>query len=272
MKPDNRKRLVLFLIAVFLLFNILFLFKIELVNRFAGFSVFRIIFYPSRLALGAVNFLADRVTKIKQLSRAYDMFVMEKKQREILEAENRLLKEKLSSFERLNSLKEIEKKYPFRIETSRIIGRNPLFWHQHVLIEGGKDREFSPGMPVMTKDGLVGKITQVFSDYSQVLLVIDPEFSVDVRGENSGVLALCSGIGTSIMKINYVPRFEELKLGEMMVTSGLDMAFPEGIPVGYLIEVNKPFGAYFLDAYVIPVVDVLKIREVMVIKEFGKKR
>lgn len=270
MKIQTKKRLFAVIITAFLLFNIAFLFKIGLVNKLANISIIKIIFLPSRAALHLIDYTTEKITKAKMLSVAYDMFLKEKKERQILEAENTLLKEKISSLERIAALDDLKKRYPFKIEISKVVGRNPLFWHQHILIEGGNNRGFEPGMPVMAKEGLIGKITVVYPEYSKVLLLIDPEFSVDVRGQDSNVLALCSGIGTSVMKINYVPRFEELKVGEMVVTSGLDMSFPQGIPVGYLIEVNKPFGAYFLDAYIIPAVDVLKIREVMVITSYGK--
>ncbi|GAB4433857.1 MAG: hypothetical protein OHK0040_04640 [bacterium] len=270
MRPETKKRLLVALLTVFLVFNLAFLFRIELVNKLADISVIKVIFLPSRTILYLFDYTTEKARKLMMLSNAYDMLMKERREKAVIEAENLLLKEKLSSLERVVGLEELKKRYPFKIEVSKVIGRNPLFWHQHILIEGGKDRGFEAGMPVMSKDGLIGKITVVYNDYSKVLLLIDPEFSVDVRGMDSNVLALCSGVGTSVMKINYVPRFEELKVGEMMVSSGLDMAFPPGIPVGYLIEVNKPFGSYFIEAYVIPAVDVLKIREVMVVKDYGK--
>lgn len=269
MKDSVKKRLLVFLISAFLLLNLAFLFKIELINKFANISIFQLFFYPSKMALRSIDFVGEGIDKLKKLSRAYDMLIIERREREKLEVENLLLKEKVMSLERMKTLEEFRKRYPFKIEYSRVISRNPVFWHQHVIIEGGEDKEFKPGMPVMTKDGLVGKITMVYKEYSRVLLLTDPEFSVDVRGVDSEILALCSGLGVSVMKINYVPRFEEFKIGELVVTSGLDMSVPPGIPVGYLIEVNKPFGSYFLDAYVIPVVDVLKLRDVIVIKEFS---
>lgn len=272
MKTQNKKRLLITLLAAFLLLNLALLFKVEMISRFANIAIFRVLFFPARTTINIIDYVGEKYNKLRHLSQSYEMLKKEQIEKQLIEVENRFLKEKLLTIERLNELEQLKGKYPFKIEVSKIISRNPLYWHQHIMIEGGKDKGFQPGMPVITKEGLVGKITVVYPEYSKVLLLIDPEFSVDVRGQDSNVLALCSGIGTSIMKINYVPRFEELKLGEMLVTSGLDMSFPPGIPVGYLIEVNKPFGAYFLDAYVIPVVDVLKIREVMVIKEFEKKK
>lgn len=268
----SKKRPLLVVIAAILLLNIAFLLRIKFVEKFADFSAFRVVFYPSKLTINFFGYIALKLNKIYDLSLAHDQLQLERSKRLVLEAENSLLKQKIASLERLESLEKVKKEYPFQIEITKIIGRNPLFWHQYIIVEGGEDRNFTVGMPVITKDGLVGKITKVYPEYSKVLLLIDPEFSVDVRGYDSNVLALCSGVGTSVMKISYVPRFEEMSVGEVLVTSGLDKSFPEGIPVGYLIEVNKPFGAYFLDAYVIPVVDVLKITEVMVVKDFGKKK
>lgn len=211
--------------------------------------------------VGAVNYASVKKENII-LQQKIDALIVE----------NMLLRTQVENEKRQQNVESYGKKYPFSIEVTKVIGRNPQFWYQYLLLEGGKDRGFMPGLPVITRDGLVGKITEVHENYSKLLLLIDPEFSVDVRGERSGVLALCSGIGTSVMKMNYVPKFEDLILGETLTTSGMDGAFPEGIPVGYVIEINKPFGDYFLDAYVIPAVDFLKIREVMVIRSFPSRK
>lgn len=267
-----QKRLIILIVLAFLLFNISYLFNFGLVKKLSQVSVFKIVFYPSIVALNLIDYTAKKIEKLRFLSQAYDLMLEERKKRVQLEAENQLLLEQLKGLEKIANLDKEKKSYPYLIEVTKVIGRNPLFWHQYILIDGGEDRGFGLGMPVIAKEGLVGKIVEVYRDYSKVLLLVDPTFSVDVRGVESNVLALCSGIGSSLIKVNYVPRFEELKVGELLITSGLDRAFPEGIPVGYILEVNKPFGSYFLDAYVVPVVDVLKIKELMVVKNFGLKR
>lgn len=265
-------RLLLVGSAVIVFINLAFFFKAKPIPALENNRFLRILVLPSLYTKELIRAAENSFRKFTRLTHAHEELEELKKKYGKLQAENTLLKAKLDGLERQSVLEGHKKKYPFPMEVTKVIGRNPLFWHQYLLLEGGKDRGFESGMPVITKDGLVGKITEVYDESSKMILIIDPDFSVDVRGEKSQVLALCSGIGTSVMKINYVPRFEDLSAGETLTTSGLDGSFPEGIPVGYLVEINKPFGAYFLDAYVIPVIDVLKVRDVMVIKDFKKKR
>jgi len=264
------KKTLLSLLLVFICLNLIYMSKPAIFND--RLIIWKVALFPSK-ALVAFSGAVSEFFKTTFYAREVIKENSELKKRlDTLTIENLILKKELENTRSIKTVEEYIKKFPFTVEFSTVIARNPQFWHQYLLIDGGKDKGYLPGMPVITKDGLIGKIVEVFDSYSKVLLLIDPEFSVDVRGVKSNVLALCSGIGTSVMKINYVPKFEELELGETVVTSGLDGAFPEGIPVGYVIEINKPFGDYFLDAYVIPVVDVLKIKDLIVIKNFVKKQ
>lgn len=267
---DKRlKKIFLLFILGYISINLIFFVKPAIFNVNSG--IFKVILFPSyvvkSLSTHSMNFLKSVVNAKKILRENEEL----RRKNDALNLENMFLKKEVANFERINNIESYAKKFPFSVEISKVVGRNPKLWHQYLIIDGGENKQFLPGMPVITKDGLIGKITEVYDSYSKILLLIDPDFSVDVRGEKSGVLALCSGIGTSVIKINYVPKFEDLVLGETLVTSGLDGAFPEGIPVGYVIEINKPFGDYFLDAYVIPVVDILKVKEVIVVKSFPRK-
>lgn len=267
---DKRLKKIIFLITLcYLSINALYLANPQVFSK--SNRVVRFILLPSFVIKG---FMAQSMNLVNSIINAKRILQENEELRRKIDAinlENMFLKKEIINLERLNNIENYAKKFPFSVEISKVVGRNPKLWHQYLIIDGGKDRQFTPGMPVITKDGLIGKITEVYDNYSKILLLVDPDFSVDVRGEKSGVLALCSGIGTSVLKINYVPKFEDLVLGETLVTSGLDGAFPEGIPVGYVVEINKPFGDYFLDAYVVPVVDILKVREVIIVKTFPRK-
>lgn len=264
--------------AIYALFIILLLgnlFYLSFSNKFSFLDkspLFRIFIYPAYLANKTVYYLSDKKNKLLNLSKAYDELEYEKRQNYILETEISLLKKQIESLETQLNIEKTKKIYPFSIEVTKVIGRNPLLWHQFVIIDGGRDKGFSPGMPVITKEGLVGKIIEVYENSSKVLLLIDQDFACDVRGDKSNILALSSGTGTSIMKLSYVLKFEEFLPGETLVTSGLDNSFPPGIPVGFIVEISKPFGSYFLEAFVMPYVDVLRLKEVMVIKGFKREK
>ncbi len=269
----GRLRRVLYaLFIILLLINLFYLSSHNKLSALENKPGMRILLYPAYLISKTYYFFDHTVDKILNLSRAYDEAQLLKSRINILNTEVLLLRKQIETLENQLNLEKIKKSYPFNMEVSKVIGRNPLFWHQYVIIDGGKDKGFSPGMPVIAEGGLVGKIIDVSHNNSKVLLVVDQDFACDVRGDKSNILALSVGTGSSVMKLNYVPKYEEFEPGETLVTSGLDNSFPPGIPVGFIVEISKPFGSYFLEAFVMPYVDVLRLDNVMVIKGFKKDR
>lgn len=266
------RRALYALLIILLTLNLFYLCSSNKYKSSDSFSFFRFLIYPAYLLNKSFIYLSEKRDKLLNLSKAYDDNETLKKQNLIMQSEILLMKKQIESLESQLNIEKLKKSYPFEINATKIVGRNPLLWHQFVIIDGGKDRGFKEGMPVITIDGLVGKISEVYNDTSKVLLLVDQDFACDVRGEKSDILALASGTGTSVLKLNYVPKYEEFAPGETLVTSGFDNSFPQGIPVGYIVEINKPFGSYFLEAYVIPYVDVLRLKEVMVIKNYKRPR
>lgn len=264
----NFRRVFYTLLIILLILNIFYLVYTNKYKSAGYFNYFRFLIYPAYVFNKSFILIKEKKDKLFNLSRAYDELQKTKKENLILQSEISFLKEKIKNLESQLNLENTKKNYPFTIFVTKVIARNPLLWHQFIIIDGGKDSGFEEGMPVITKEGLVGKISEIYAKTSKVLLLVDQDFACDVRGEKSNILALASGTGTSVLKLNYVPKYEDFSPGETLVTSGLDTSFPPGIPVGYIVEINRPFGSYFLDAYVIPYVDVLRLKEVMVIKNF----
>ncbi len=266
------RRVIYTLFIILLIINLFYLSFHKRLSALESKAPIRFLLYPSYWLSKGYYFFDSQIDKLLNLSKAYEEAQDLRKKVNLLNAENLLLKNQIESLESRLNLEKIKKSYPFSIEVSRVIGRNPLFWHQYVIIEGGRDRDFLAGMPVIAENGLVGKIVEVYHNASKVLLIIDQDFACDVRGDRSDILALSVGTGSSVMKLNYVPKYEDFKPGETLVTSGLDNSFPPGIPVGFIVEISKPFGSYFLEAFVMPYVDVLRLKDLMVIKSFKKDR
>ncbi len=269
----GRFRMAVYALLIILLsLNLFFLGFSNKYKSLAEQSFFRFLIYPAYLLNNFFIYIGEKKDKIYNLSRAYDELEMVRKENLALKSETLLMRKQIESLENLLNLDKQKKIYPFTISVSKVVARNPLLWHQFIVIDGGNDSNYRPGMPVITNDGLVGKISEVYQNTSKVLLLVDQDFACDVRGEKSDILALLSGTGTSVLKLNYVPKYEEFLPGETLVTSGYDNSYPEGIPVGYIVDINKPFGSYFLEAFVMPYVDVLRLKEVMVIMDYKKKR
>ena len=109
--------------------------------------------------------------------------------------------------------------------------RNPGPRHFVVLDKGKRDGVYV-GQPVLDADGLMGQVIEVGSTSSRVLLVTDITHAVPVRVIRNGVRAIVEGSGKqNQLNLRQVSFTTDIKVGDVLVTSGLGGRFPEGYPV-----------------------------------------
>jgi len=121
-------------------------------------------------------------------------------------------------------------------------------------------------MTAVTPKGLVGKIVEVSTKSSSLLLLTDLNFSAAVRLQESRREGILSGTGIRKCQLKYIPQEEVVKIGTAVITSGLDSLFPEGIPAGYISKVDKKGTGLFQDIEVTPSADNTKVEEVAIIR------
>jgi rod shape-determining protein MreC len=134
--------------------------------------------------------------------------------------------------------------------------------------------EVSVGMPVVTSEGLVGRIASAYGRHADVLLVTDPKSSVEVVVKRTGRLGNVRGLGASdryACEIEWVERASDpgaevsVKEGDELYTSGLGGAFPAGLKVGTVRKVSTRDYQMFEEVEVEPAVDLSKLRVVLVL-------
>lgn len=169
--------------------------------------------------------------------------------------ENKRLRELLG-------LKEYKKDI---VTIGKVISKGSNKYLKTFWIDKGSNQGIKKDYPVITPKGLVGKVISVSSDYSEILLITDPNFSASVRIERNRAEGILSGKGNKCI-IKYVPLEEEVLVGDRIITSGLDGLFPEGIIAGVVKSVNKKEGLFqIIEA--VPIQPENKIEEVAVIKK-----
>jgi rod shape-determining protein MreC len=175
----------------------------------------------------------------------------------------------------LSHLKRYERMLGFRsthgVETIgvRVIGRDasPFVRVLRVHIDrgGGTVR---PNLPVVTADGVVGRVSRVYGSYSDVILAVDPRSNIDVVIQRTGGRGLLRGIdGTNryVCRIEYLLRKEEVKIGDLVVTSGVAGIFPKDLIVGRISKVTRRTYGLYQEVEVIPAVDFSGLDEMLVI-------
>jgi len=169
---------------------------------------------------------------------------------ERLRVENQLLKNELSSAQRAESLAGFQARNPSRMIGARVIAATAGMGTRSVLIDRGTQSGVRRGMAVVTPDGIVGTVIAVFPFASQVRSVTDPGFAAGVESQINHVHGVLKGLGTSSVRVDFVPTGQKVENGEMFFTSGEDRIFPKGLPVGKVTSVKE--GTNFQDVTVEP--------------------
>ncbi len=174
--------------------------------------------------------------------------------------ENKRLRELLS-------LKEQGYKGYKYVTAARVTARVPDQWSQTFVIDKGFSEGIAKNMIAITPKGLVGKISDISNSYSYLLLLTDVNFSVAVRLQENRSEGIISGTGLRKCRLKYIPFEEEVKIGDIVITSGLDSLFPEGIPVGYITKIDKKEKGLFQKIEVTPFEENRKIEEVVLLQK-----
>ncbi|OHU90791.1 MULTISPECIES: rod shape-determining protein MreC [Pseudoalteromonas] len=141
---------------------------------------------------------------------------------------------------------------------------NP-YSHQVVVNRGTIDG-VTESQPVIDEMGLVGQLTQVGTTTSRVLLMTDITHATPVRILRNDVRTVVEGIGKiNKLKLSHVPHSLDVRIGDVLVTSGLGGTFPEGYPVAVVTELNRDEGLPFAQVYAEPIAQLDRIRLLLIL-------
>ncbi len=152
----------------------------------------------------------------------------------------------------------------------KVIGKEPGNWFYSFTIDKGAGDGISVNDTVISGAGLVGRVTEVGSNWARVLTIIDTDSSVGASVSRTQDFAIVDGdislADSGKCKLSYVTKDASLVVGDMVVTSGLGGVYPEGILIGTVSEIRSDSMGYSQSAVIDTAVDFQKIREVLVIR------
>ena len=148
---------------------------------------------------------------------------------------------------------------------ARVIGINLSPHFLSMRINRGEDDAVRKGMPVVTPEGVVGQVVAAVGGSADVMLVSDPQSKIGVTIQRSRVRATAVGIGDGkSLALENAPRGDDVVEGDLVITSGTDGVYPQGLVIGKIEAVNRPAGM-FLSASVVPAVNLRRVEEVLVV-------
>ena len=149
-----------------------------------------------------------------------------------------------------------------------VIGRDPSPFLHYVIINRGSNDGILRGMPVVTDQGLVGRVDAVIADAARVQLITDPASSVNVRLQNAEEEGSLVGSVTGDVILQLIPQDAVVETGDLVLTSGLGGGYPSDLIVGQVVNVRSRDFDLFQQATIQPVVDFNRLQIVLVIVNF----
>jgi rod shape-determining protein MreC len=170
---------------------------------------------------------------------------------------------------RLRQALGVNRDQPWRLKLARVVSRDPANWWRTVRIDAGLRDGVTPNCPVLTAEGLVGRVAEAGYAQSQVVLLGDPNCRVSVLIEetrDNGVIAPSSSspLDNTIVDLGYLSRNSPLRAGQRVVTSGLGGIFPKGILVGHVLDWRQVGYGLYSEARARLAVDLNALEEVWV--------
>jgi rod shape-determining protein MreC len=183
--------------------------------------------------------------------------------------ENSQLREALLENHRLRGMLDYRERVPLVFRTARVLSREKGNTPTGVIIDRGSDAGVRENMPVVTPEGLAGKILKVNRRTSHVQLLQDRDFSVSARSQRSRVLGIVTAIGDLGLEMTGVPRNADVIAGDVIVTSDSSALFPPGIRIGTVTEPKMEQTSLFMTVPLHPAVNLARLEVFIVMARKG---
>jgi rod shape-determining protein MreC len=174
---------------------------------------------------------------------------------EHLEAEN----------ERLRRLLVVKEREKARGQVAQILytARDPF--SRKVIVDKGQQAGIAAGQPAIDESGVVGQVTRVFPFSAEVTLITDKNQAVPVQIVRNGQRSVVFGIGGGQLELRYMPANADVKVGDTLVTSGLDGIYLQGFPVAKVVNIERDSAYSFARILCAPVAGVENFGEIMIL-------
>lgn len=178
---------------------------------------------------------------------------------------NNQYREAFLSNQRLKQLLELKQEIQRPVIAAQVIGKDPSPWFQTIMVDKGPSDGVIKGLPVVNASGVVGLVVDATNHYAKVMLITDPNSAVDAVVQENRARGIIKGGTSGYCVFDYVLRKHTLKVGDKVVTSGMDGVFPKGLPIGLVSEIFKQNAGIFQEVTLEPFVDFERLEEVVII-------
>lgn len=175
----------------------------------------------------------------------------------------------------LRNLLESSKRVGERILIAELLSVDMDPYKQQVTLNKGSTSgdDIYPGQPFVDARGVMGKLIHVTPFSSTALLITDPSHTLPVQVNRNGLRAIAKGTGSQThLEIPHLPNNADIKVGDLLVTSGLGCVFPVGYPVATITEIKIDPSLPFAEVNAKPIAELDRSSEVLLVWPGGKAK
>lgn len=171
----------------------------------------------------------------------------------------------------LRNLIELPQRHEFKAQLAELIYAERNVFQRKVLINKGANADVRIGQVVMDDVGIVGQITRVYPWLSEVTLITEKDHAVPVQVLRNGLRTILFGSGdTSQLSLRYMPVSADIQDDDMLITSGIDGIYPQGIPVAKVMKIERDPAYPFAKVTCLPLAGVDKNRHLLILSSLPK--
>lgn len=152
----------------------------------------------------------------------------------------------------------------FQIASVHFFSSSPL--SQFITINKGRLDGVEIGQPIIDAKGIIGQVVHSTPSTARVLLITDPSHQIPVRIQRTGQRGILSGRGFDGVQLNFIPKSSEVRVGDLLESSGLDGKFPSGYPVAVVSQVVSQDSTPYLEIYANPLGELNQAQQVLILK------
>jgi len=168
--------------------------------------------------------------------------------------------------ERLRALLGLRDTLPDSAVAARITGAEASGLFRTATLNKGERAGVSEGFAVIAGDGVVGRVVATSPHASRVLLLDDHASGVDALVRRTRARGIVEGGSQAGCRLKYVKRREDIRVGDTVITSGLDGIFPKGLAIGEIVQLGEEEHGLYRTADIRPAVEFAKLEEVLVVE------
>lgn len=221
-----------------------------------------------KVSITLFSYLEEPLSNVRVYRQALKTNTQLRKQNVLLLDELSRLRAAEQQNRRLREMLKFRRSSDLSLYPIQIVGKELNQVTNSLTVDAGTNEGIKQGMPIVSADGLVGKVIITAPGYAQVMPFFNTLFRLSAKLQSSNAMGIISWNGEtkSELQLNYIPQTISVDSGETVVTSGASNQFPPDIPIGTVVRTHHQKGKDTQQIFVKPFVNLFTVAEGFVVK------